>query len=328
VGVENVVIRDLMITTKEGLAPAGWGIFCNSSTSWLTLDNIYMLRMAFGIGLEPVYIAADRKSQVHNALIRNCALNVITHQGIALFNCVDTFISDSGIFMNGYTDGSVGLQYDSGCDGLYASNLIVTQGQTPIAIQNSDPGIANDQPPRHGFFSRTAADGGFSSSSPGAWQIKAGHRMHLDLCWAASQHAGAAGFDIRGPARNIELVNCIAIGNNQEGVRISNGASNIGVVGGEVVANSQGAPAFNGINVIHGSGVRVVGVRVTNDSADFGSGRQQFAISLGASATDIIVQGCDLRGNERNFSISDGSGPTDKIISNNLPTAGSILQTG
>src|SRR5881628_2110347 len=121
--------------------------------------------------------------------------------------------------------------------------------------------------------------------------------MHLDLCWAASQQAGAAGFDIRGPARNIELVNCIAIGNNEEGVRISNGASSIGVVGGEVVANSQGAPSFNGINVINGSGIRLVGVRVTNDSADFGAGRQQFAISLGASATDFLIQGCDLRGN-------------------------------
>ena len=41
-----------------------------------------------------------------------CALNVITNQGVALFNCVDTFISDSGIFMNGYTAGSAGLQYD------------------------------------------------------------------------------------------------------------------------------------------------------------------------------------------------------------------------
>jgi Pectate lyase superfamily protein len=155
VDVDNVVIRDLMITTKQGVTPAGWGIFCNSSASWLTLDSIYMLGMAFGIGLQPVYNPQDHKSQVHNALIRNCALNVITHQGIALFNCVDTFISDSGIFMNGYTAGSVGLQYDSGCDGLYTSNLIVTQGQTPIAIQNSNPGIANNQPPRHGFFSRT-----------------------------------------------------------------------------------------------------------------------------------------------------------------------------
>ena len=79
--------------------------------------------------------------------------------------------------------------------------------------------------------------------------------MQLDLCWGASQQAGAAGFDIRGPARNIELVNCIAIGNSQEGVRISDGASSIGVVGGEVVANSQEAASFNGINVINGLGL-------------------------------------------------------------------------
>ena len=44
--------------------------------------------------------------------------------------------------------------------------------------------------------------------------------MQLELCWGASQQAGAAGFDIRGPARDIEIVNCIAIGNSQEGVRI------------------------------------------------------------------------------------------------------------
>lgn len=323
-GVENVVIRDLMITTKAGVTPAGWGIFCNSSSSWLTLDSIFMFGMAFGIGLEPV-----SPSQVHNALIRNCALNVITNQGVALFNCVDTFISDSGIFMNGYTAGSAGLQYDSGCDGLYTSNLIVTQGQTPIAIQNSNPGIANNQPPRHGFFSRTAADGGSTSASLGAWQIKDGHRMQLDLCWGASQQAGAAGFDIRGPARNIELVNCIAIGNSQEGVRISDGASSIGVVGGEVVANSREAASFNGINVINGRGIRIVGVRVTNDTADFGLGRQQFAISLGASAKDFLIQGCDLRGNVRDgSSIFDASGSTNKIIDNNLPVAASVAIAG
>jgi hypothetical protein len=153
--------------------------------------------------------------------------------------------------------------------------------------------------------------------------------MHLELCWAASQQGGAAGFDVRGPARNIEFANCIAIGSSQEGYRISAGASNIGIIGGEVIANSQEAAAFNGINVVNGCGIRIVGVRVTNDSADFPLGRQQLAVRLAASARDFVIQGCDLRGNVlAGSSISDLSGATNKIIDNNLPVAPRVSLTG
>jgi len=289
--VSNVTIRDLTIQMKSGVSPNFWGIYSAASTSFLTIDQVYMQGMGYGIGLEPAL-----PSQVHNAVIRDCHLNVITNQGIALFNAIDTFISDSGVYMNGYSAGSVGLQMDSGCDGLYTSNLIVTQGETPIAIQSSNPGIAGNAPPRHGFFSRTAADGG-SGGSPatiGAWVIKNGHRMHLEECWAATQQAAASGIVIQGdgsplsPSTGIECVNCICIGNTANGIWIQ-GGTQIGIVGGACIGN-HGA----GIRANNASRIRIVGVRSAPDS-DFPL--QSFGIALGAGLSSVVVQGCDLVGN-------------------------------
>jgi pectate lyase-like protein/parallel beta helix pectate lyase-like protein len=302
-GVENVTVRDLMITTKPGVAPAGWAVFGNSCCSWITLDNLYICDMACGIGLEPTF-----PRQVHNALIRNCVANLILHQGVALFNCIDTFISDSGIFMNGFGAGSVGLLFSSGSDGLYASNLIITQGETPLAIQNGNPGIGNNQPPRHGYFSQLAVDGGTGSSSTiGSIVIQNGHRIHFDQCWVAGNANGIVirnDETINSPSCGIEFSNCTVLNCTLNGVDIQ-GAKNIGITGGQYISNRCA-----GIHVASGggssaSGIRIVGVRSGSDS-DFLE--QAYGLYLEPGTKHIVVQGCDFLGNSTQNLVADGVG--------------------
>ncbi len=310
-----VEVRDLTITTHPELTPsAGWAIYCAASSSWLTIENLYLYRLTHGIGLQPVL-----PSEVHNCVIRNVIINQVTQQGISLFNCIDTFISDSGIFNIGWAAGSCGLMFDSGSDGLYTSNLIVTQGATGIAIQNSNPDIANNKRPEHGMFSRTASDGGGSATSA-AWRFSDGERIHLDECWAATQQKGASGISIARPCQFLEFNNCFVLNNNTHGYRIS-GGRDIGIIGGHILSNGQSTgPNRYGVWASATCGLRIVGARVGNDPA-FAGAEQDVGIRLDAGCTNIVVQSCDLRGNTSK-SIADGTGAIQKHIGANLTGRG------
>lgn len=315
----HVIIRDLSLQMATGVSPSGWGLYCSTSAIFMMVDNLHIHGIQRGIGLEPVN-SGSPTNQVHNCVIRGCIIQGV-EKGISLFNCVDTFISDTGIYDIPLTAGCVGLQFESGCDGLYTSNVIVTGGNPGVLVQHSWTSSSQaPHPPRHGFFSRTASDSGATA----AWRFAAGRRMLMQACWAATQIAGASGVVVDSgvgvlETRNLEFDNCIVLSCAQDGYRL-NGGKNIGIVGGEALANSfQTANMFYGVVTNAVDGIRIVGLRSGSDS-EF-TGQQRHGIFLGGNTRNIVVQNCDLRDNVLT-GIGDASPAPfaghQKFIGNNL----------
>jgi hypothetical protein len=246
---------------------------------------------------------------VNNTVIRNCFIEDVVDQGIYLKRAIDTDISDSGVFMRGQS--GVGLVVDSVSEGLWVSNLIVTQGNPGILIQNTEGPAGGTNSPRQLFFARTAADG----CANACWQFSDGRRIHLVECWAASVVPGASGVITASPCRSLEFENCIVLNCAREGYRLNSG-TDIGIIGGEVISNSRDNPgAFDGIATGDPvDGIRIIGVKVRNEE-DF-SGRHRHAITLNTGTNNVIVQSCDLRGHLHG-AINNGSGG-QQFINNNL----------
>lgn len=311
IGLANyVTVRDLQFSGElsakdifNGGYIGGWAIFCAENASWLRLENLKIFRTSYGIGLQP-----PKGKEVHNASIKNVVLDQVDIQNITLFNCIDTTLVDSGVFNIGFMGSGlgVGLQYDSGCDGLYATNFITTLGYPGIVLQDSNPAMAtNGQPPRHAFFLNCASDGAWTAG----WAIRNAERCHFTQCWAATQKTGASGFKIDAPSRKIELSNCIVLNNHSGGVVIG-GATDVGIIGGEIIANRTAGVLIGAGSV----GVRVIGVRSGTDP-DFAFG-QTFGVQVASGASNYIVSNCDLRGNAQAGLSNAGSAPS--VTSGNL----------
>ena len=282
--------------------PSGFGILCNNC--WRTYFQQLNIGRAATNAFMGTGIWATGGNQV---FLQDSVISQTTQQGAYFANVGDVFLSDVEVNQPDASGTSVGVVFDTGVGGIYATNVNVTGGHTGFLFQNTQKKV----PPNFGFFTNCLAD----TLNGVGWNFQAAQSMRLTNSWSAT--AAVYGIQVK-DADGLSITDSRIYNNGADGIFVEPGARNLTIKDSTITGNSRGAPRRHfGINIAAG----VSDFQIMNNmigQADGFANSQAYGIYIAPGVTDNYM----ILGNEyrRNLAggLENGATGANKVVANNL----------
>ena len=289
------------LTIDSGVTKTGgYGIHFNGTPRHYSVRNVDIKNMYYGIGGSPAAGICD------NLYIENAVHSYIYLIG----NGADATFTN--ILCDNTTDtgSDIGIYLLGAVQGAVFKNIDIHQVDTGVKVDNTGGVVSLEWI----WFEGVMAD----SCRNNGWEIGVGtgepqRGINMINCWAGSN--GENGVYISNNIIDLNIVGGRYIHNGYHGIDIDGGI-NISINGNKILNNSDfSSSTYHGINV--GAGVThfsIVGNEIASGISDYPSGTQGYGINIETGASDYyIINGNNLYSNATG-TINDGGTGTNKFV--------------
>lgn len=297
--IDKVQIRNLELIYSAS-NPTGMAILC--VTCWRT----YFQQMNIGRpGMDlttGIWVTGGNQVFLQDSVISQAA-----GQGAYFAGVGDVFMSDVEVNQIDTSTSSVGVVFDTGVGGIYATNVNVTGGHTGFLFENTQGQV----PPNFGFFTNCLAD----TLNGVGWNFQAAQSMRLTNSWAAT--AALYGMIVKN-VNGLSVTDSRIYNNGAEGVLVQSGATNLTIKDSTITGNSRLASnAHAGINVAAGvSNFQILGNQI--GAADGFANTQSYGVIVATGATDNYMITNNLMRNNVTGGLQNGATGTHSVVGSNL----------
>jgi hypothetical protein len=243
----------------------------------------------------------------NQVFVEDSEFDLTASQGMYFTGTGDVYLTNLEVNDDSSDTNTTGIVFDSGVGGIYATNVNVTAGETGFLFENSQTGGI---PPKFGFFVNCLGD----TVNGEGWDFESAESMRLTNSWAATGNYGIILHNVNG----ISITDSRIYNNNEAGIWIEAGASNVSIKGSTISGNSRGSPgASPGVLVSAGVGQFQILDNEIGEADGFGA-TQSYGVAIASGASDdFMIVGNNLQNNVSG-ELSNGGTGSHVVIANNL----------
>ena len=299
--VNRVTLRHLQLEYSAS-GPNGLTVYC---------DNCWRARfehLIFGDpGTPHLFSTGIWAGGGNQIFVEDSEFDLTASQGMYFTGTGDVYLSNLEINDDSSDTNTTGIVFDSGVGGIYAVNVNVTSGETGFLFENTQSGGV---PPNFGFFVNCLGD----TLNGEGWDFESAQSMRLTNSWAATGNYGIILHNVNG----ISITDSRIYNNNQAGVWIESGASNVSIRGSTIAGNSRLSPGTSpGVLISAGVGQFQILDNEIGEADGFGA-TQSYGIAIASGTSDnFMILGNDLQ-NNTSGEFSNGATGSHVVIGNNL----------
>jgi len=299
--IDRIELRDLELLYSTP-KPTGFAILCE--TCWRT----HFRHLNIGRAGDHLYMGTGIWVQGGNqVLLDDSIITQATAQGLYFARVGDVIMSNVEVNQPDDSTSSVGVVFDTGVGGIYATNVNVTGGHTGFLFENT----GNQAKPNFGFFTNCLAD----TLNGVGWNFQSALSMRLTNSWAATAKVyGMIVKDVQG----LSITDSRIYNNGAEGILMQAGATDVTIKDSTVTGNSRLAPnAHAGIDIAAGvSDFQILGNTI--GSADGFGNSQSYGVIVAPGASDnYMISGNAMRKN-MSGEMRNGATGGNKVVADNL----------
>ncbi|MDV6330688.1 glycosyl hydrolase family 28-related protein [Asticcacaulis sp. 201] len=283
-------------------SPTGFAVLCENC--WRT----YFRQMNFGrAGGGANLGTALWVTGGNQVFVQDSVVTAATVQGMYFAEVGDVFLSNVEVNQVDTSTRSVGVVFDTGVGGIYATNVNVTGGHTGFLFENTLKKV----PPNFGFFTNCLAD----TLNGVGWNFDSALSMRLTNSWSATAAVhGIIARDVDG----LSITDSRIYNNGEIGVLLQAGARNVSIKDSTIAGNSRRAKQrYPGISVEAGvSDFQILGNMI--GGADGFGNYQSYGVQIADGPSDnYMIVGNDMHRN-LDGGLRDGAAATKKVVANNM----------
>jgi len=282
--------------------PTGFAVLCENC--WRTyFRSLNIGRAGHGANLgTALWVTGGNQVFVQDSVITGA-----TAQSLYFAEVGDVFLSNVEVNQVDTSTTSVGIVFDTGVGGIYATNVNVTGGHTGFLFQNSLKKV----PPNFGFFTNCLAD----TLNGVGWNFDSAISMRLTNSWSAT--AAVHGVIVR-DVDGLSITDSRIYNSGAIGILVKPEARNVSIKDSTIAGNSRlHKQAYPGIQVeANAKDFQIIGNMI--GGVDGFGNYQSFGVQIADGASDnYMIVANDMR---RNLSggIRNGATGASKVIANNM----------
>jgi hypothetical protein len=299
--IDRIQLRDLELLYSTP-KPTGFAILCD--TCWRT----YFQQLNIGRAAGNLYMGTGIWATGGNQVfVQDSVITHATGQSLYFAGVGDVILSNLEVNQRDDSTSSVGIVFDTGVGGIYATNVNVTGGHTGFLFQNTGGRV----PPNFGFFVNCLAD----TLNGVGWNFQAAQSMRLTNSWSAT--AAVYGMIVK-DVKGLSITDSRIYNSGGEGILVQAGATDLTIKDSTITGNSRLDPNKHaGISIAAGvSGFQILGNMI--GAADGFANSQSYGVLVAPGGTDNYMISGNAMWKNVSGGLRNGATGTHNVVANNL----------